>query len=38
MPGGVPTATMAIGKSGATNAGLFAAQIIGLTDTDIHIQ
>src|SRR5690625_50425 len=32
MPGGVPTATMAIGKAGATNAGLFAAQIIGATD------
>lgn len=38
MPGGVPTATMAIGKAGATNAGLFAAQIIGLTDTHIQIQ
>ncbi len=32
MPGGVPTATMAIGKAGATNAGVFAAQIIGATD------
>lgn len=29
MPGGVPTATMAIGKAGAINAALFAAQIIG---------
>src|SRR5690606_36326961 len=27
MPGGVPVATMAIGDSGATNAGLFAAQM-----------
>jgi|SRR5690625_1596559 len=35
MPGGVPTATMAIGKAGATNAGLFAAQIIGATDQAI---
>ena len=35
MPGGVPTATMAIGKAGATNAGLFAAQIIGTTDKTI---
>src|SRR5699024_2567818 len=35
MPGGVPTATMAIGTSGATNAGLFAAQIIGATDKAI---
>lgn len=32
MPGGVPVATMAIGKAGATNAGLYAAQIIGVTD------
>jgi len=28
MPGGVPVATMAIGKAGATNAGLFAAHIL----------
>ncbi len=35
MPGGVPTATMAIGKAGATNAGIFAAQIIGTTDKTI---
>jgi 5-(carboxyamino)imidazole ribonucleotide mutase len=30
MPGGVPVATMAIGKAGAKNAGVFAAQIISL--------
>lgn len=35
MPGGVPVATMAIGKAGATNAGLFAAQIIGSFDEKI---
>src|SRR5690625_6277495 len=35
MPGGVPTATMAIGKAGATNAGLFAAQIISTSDGDV---
>ncbi len=35
MPGGVPTATMAIGKAGATNAGLLAAQIIGAFDEKI---
>ncbi|HLR72815.1 MAG TPA: 5-(carboxyamino)imidazole ribonucleotide mutase [Pseudogracilibacillus sp.] len=35
MPGGVPTATMAIGKAGATNAGLFAAQIISTSDGDM---
>lgn len=29
MPGGVPVATVAIGKAGAVNAGLLAAQIIG---------
>ncbi len=29
MPGGVPVATMAIGKAGATNAGLLAAHILG---------
>src|SRR5699024_11574590 len=28
MPKGVPTATMAIGKAGAVNAGLFAANIL----------
>src|SRR5690625_1394057 len=38
MPGGVPTATMAIGKAGATNAALFAAQILSLTNTDIAIK
>ncbi len=29
MPGGVPVATVAIGKAGAINAGLLAAQILG---------
>lgn len=33
MPGGVPVATVAIGNSGAKNAGLLAAQILGATDT-----
>jgi 5-(carboxyamino)imidazole ribonucleotide mutase len=32
MPGGVPVATMAIGKAGATNAGLFAVEILALSD------
>src|SRR5690606_19629236 len=32
MPGGVPVATVAIGKAGAVNAGLLAAQIIGTVD------
>ena len=35
MPGGVPTATVAIGKAGATNAGILAAQIIGTHDADV---
>lgn len=35
MPGGVPVATVAIGKAGATNAGLLAAQILGATDEAI---
>jgi len=35
MPGGVPTATMAIGKAGAVNAGIFAAQIIGAFDEQV---
>ena len=32
MPGGVPVATVAIGKAGAKNAGLLAVQILGTTD------
>jgi phosphoribosylamine--glycine ligase len=33
MPPGVPVATVAVGKSGATNAGVLAAQILALGDT-----
>ena len=32
MPAGIPVATMAIGKAGAKNAGLFAVQVLALTD------
>jgi 5-(carboxyamino)imidazole ribonucleotide mutase len=32
MPAGVPVGTLAIGESGATNAGLLAAQILALHD------
>lgn len=32
MPAGIPVATMAIGKAGARNAGIFAAQIIAGND------
>ena len=35
MPKGVPVATFAIGKSGAINAAIFAAQIIGTSDADM---
>ncbi|MEY9972328.1 5-(carboxyamino)imidazole ribonucleotide mutase [Lysinibacillus sp. NPDC094403] len=35
MPGGVPVATVAIGKAGATNAGLLAAQILSTTDVEL---
>lgn len=35
MPGGVPVATVAIGKAGAINAGLLAAQILGTTDVKV---
>jgi phosphoribosylaminoimidazole carboxylase PurE protein len=32
MPAGIPVATVAIGKPGATNAGILAAQILGVAD------
>lgn len=35
MPGGVPVATVAIGKAGAKNAGILAAQILGVGDKRI---
>ena len=35
MPGGVPVATMSLGKAGAKNAGVFAAQIIATADVKI---
>jgi phosphoribosylamine--glycine ligase len=35
MPGGIPVATMAIGKAGAKNAGILAAQIIGTFDEEV---
>ncbi len=36
MPGGVPVATMAIGTSGATNAGLFAAELLANHDEALY--
>ena len=35
MPGGVPVGTLAIGKAGAKNAGLLAAQILALSDESL---
>jgi phosphoribosylaminoimidazole carboxylase PurE protein len=35
MPAGIPVATVAIGKAGATNAGILAAQIIGLGNSSV---
>jgi len=38
MPPGIPVATMAIGKPGARNAGILAAQIIALADPQVAQQ
>jgi phosphoribosylaminoimidazole carboxylase PurE protein len=35
MPGGIPVATMSLGKAGARNAGIFAAQIIATSDVKV---
>lgn len=35
MPGGIPVATMAIGKAGAINSALYAASILGVHDAEI---
>ena len=37
MPGGVPVGTLAIGKSGAKNAGLMAASILALSDENVAV-
>lgn len=36
MPGGVPVATVSIGNAGAVNAGLLAAEIVGIKDSDLR--
>ena len=36
MPGGIPVATMAIGTSGAKNAGILAARILALSDDPLN--
>jgi len=38
MPGGIPVATMAIGKAGAKNAALLAVRILALTDSRLQRQ
>jgi len=38
MPGGVPVGTLAIGKAGATNAGLLAASILANSRPDLRQQ
>ncbi len=38
MPGGIPVATVAIGKAGAKNAALLAVAILALNDTDVRAQ
>ena len=35
MPAGIPVATVAIGKAGATNAGILAAQILALSNVGL---
>jgi len=35
MPGGIPVATVAVGKAGARNAGYLAGQILALADPDL---
>src|ERR1044071_8135070 len=35
MPAGIPVATVAIGKAGATNAAILAAQILALSDSEM---
>ena len=37
MPGGVPVATMSIGKAGAINAAIYAAKILSLSNKEISI-
>src|SRR5690349_9101690 len=36
MPAGIPVATVAVGKAGATNAGILAAQILATHDAELE--
>jgi len=38
MPGGLPVATMAVGKAGAKNAGILAVEILALERPELHKQ
>jgi 5-(carboxyamino)imidazole ribonucleotide mutase len=38
MPGGVPVGALAIGRSGAKNAGILAAQILALSDSGLALR
>jgi 5-(carboxyamino)imidazole ribonucleotide mutase len=38
MPGGIPVATMSIGKAGAINAAVYAAKILSLYNDEINIK
>ena len=38
MPGGIPVATMSIGKAGAINAAVYAAKILSLSNSEINIK
>jgi 5-(carboxyamino)imidazole ribonucleotide mutase len=38
MPGGVPVATLAVGKAGARNAAFLAAEILALGDEALHVR
>jgi 5-(carboxyamino)imidazole ribonucleotide mutase len=38
MPGGIPVATMAIGKAGAKNAALMAVRILALADENLRVK
>lgn len=38
MPGGIPVASMAIGKAGAINAGVFAAQILAVKYPELKVK
>ena len=35
MPGGIPVATMAIGKAGAKNAAIFAVQLLAISNAEL---